>query len=97
MEQPYSAKVPWVGVSPGAHGWHVRCGACGALVSTLEPSDVDSFASIHATHQASEGYLGLGDAVAAVAKPIARMFGRAPCTPCEARRRSMNQMVRRPW
>lgn len=39
---------------------------------------------------------GAGDAVAAVAKPIARMLGlKENCTPCEQRRRALNAAL--PW
>lgn len=94
----YSIEIPWVLVegSPGAFG--VVCSVCGERAYLDSPNDVAGFAYAHAEHTAGEGYLGMGDAVAAIAKPVAKFFGQAPCTPCEARRRALNQArVRFPW
>jgi hypothetical protein len=38
-------------------------------------------------------YFGLGDAVAAIAKPVARALGRDPnCVPCQQRQQRMNRI-----
>jgi hypothetical protein len=95
---PYSPSVPWVLVKPQGPDLLVGCAVCGEKVA-MAPEDVDAFAAEHVEHEAPEGSLRLGDAMAAVAKPIARLLGRKPaCSPCEARRRAMNAIVmRRFW
>lgn len=94
--QRFSPEIPWVWVQR-RQGYDVRCEVCGATAFDLGTEDVAAFAQGHRVHQAPQGSMRLGDAVAAVAKPVARAFGMDPnCTPCEARRRAMNS-VRRFW
>jgi len=91
-------EIPWVRVLVRPDVYMATCEACNGVMTSHEAADVDVFAATHTTHHAPAGYFGLGDAVAAIAKPIARAFGKAPCTPCEARQRALNEMrVRRPW
>jgi len=99
MPQRFSQEIPWVLVSPGRRGdFYVYCEACDARSYVADPNDVRAFAYAHAKHTAGDGYIGAGDVVAVVAKPIARAFGKEPCTPCEARRRAMNQFrFPSPW
>jgi len=97
MTQRYSAEVPWVlvGLVPG--GFEVYCEVCSSGGLQVSKQGIADFASAHSAHQAPRGSLRLGDAVAAVAKPVARAMGLdQSCTPCEARRRMLNS-VRRPW
>lgn len=69
----------------------MACEVCGAQ-GAGDLGQVTAFAGAHRVHQAPRGSFRLGDAVAAVAKPIARAFGQTPCTPCEARQRAMNAL-----
>lgn len=97
--QRYSAQIPWVLVEPSHAGYNVRCEVCG-VGGIATPEQVPPFVQAHAQHRSPQGF-GLGDAIAAIAKPIARAFGqKEPCTPCEARRRALNAAVPRvprPW
>lgn len=100
--QRYSEQIPWVSVhlsrwnDLAPEEYQVKCEVCGASgLGTAE--QVAQFAQMHANHQGNAGSLRLGDAVAAVAKPIAKAFGRKPCTPCEARRRALNNAFPNPW
>jgi hypothetical protein len=90
--QSFSAEIPWVLVEPHPQGGlGVLCDVCGEEGYLSTAGEVSQFAAHHVRHQAPAGSLRLGDAVAAVAGPVARAFGKAPCTPCEARRRSLNR------
>ena len=94
--QRFSPQIPWVWVGRQGQGLGVRCEVCGAATDGLGTQGVAQFAEAHRVHQAPRGSLRLGDAVAAVAKPLARAVGADPnCTPCEARRRMLNQIGRR--
>lgn len=77
----------------------MRCEACGAATTAASPQQADAFSHAHAQHRsASATHLGLGDAVAKVAQPIARVLGRpTSCTPCEARKAGLNRMVPNFW
>lgn len=95
--RPYSAELPWVTwIEPrlGESGFQLHCGACGQSAVTYSDGGVHDFARDHSVHRSGRGF-GLGDAVAAVAKPVARAMGREPCTPCERRRHMLNQFGRR--
>jgi hypothetical protein len=92
---PYSPEIPWVLVTPVEQlGWttkyEVMCTVCGARGLAVGSEPARGFAMAHRAHTAGPRAVGLGDAVAAVAKPIARFFGQKPCTPCEARRHALN-------
>ncbi len=88
---PYSPEIPWVLAAEGPGHYEVMCTVCGARGHVTTTNNVGNFALHHRVHRAPDGQHGLGDAVAAVAKPIARLFGqKAPCTPCEARRHRLN-------
>ncbi len=87
---PYSPEIPWVLAAEGPGHYEVMCTVCGTRGHVTTTNNVGNFAEHHRAHRAPSG-LGLGDAVAAVAKPIARLFGqKTPCTPCEARRHALN-------
>lgn len=97
MAQRFSPELPWVLVHPSPHGgFFMTCEVCGEEGHGMDHREAHAFAYQHREHTAGEGYVGAGDAFAAVAKPIARAMGKEPCTPCEARRRAMNQ-IRLPW
>jgi len=88
-------QVQWIIFQPMAGGWYeLRCEACGGQ-ATLHGSRADAFTRAHAQHQsASPTHRGLGDAVAAVAKPLARLMGRPEsCLPCEQKRHALNAAV----
>lgn len=53
----------------------------------------EAFVAEHSEHRARAGSLGIGDAIARIAKPIAQALGLSPsCTPCERRRRQLNRL-----
>jgi hypothetical protein len=94
--QKFSAEIPWVLVHTypdGSFGGYAfNCDVCGDRNVGNLPA-LQSFAAAHRVHQAPRGSMRLGDAFAAVAKPVARAVGIDPnCTPCEARRRAMNAL-----
>jgi hypothetical protein len=93
--------VPWVHCADAGPNTRLRffcmCRVCGAeMPSYGTPQQADAFAAAHAAHQsASPTHFGLGDLVAKATGTL----GIKPCTPCEARRRAMNnafpQVLRR--
>jgi hypothetical protein len=94
--QRFSPEIPWVLVHTypdGSYGGYAfNCEVCGDR-NVGTHAALTNFASAHRLHAAPQGSLGIGDAVAAVAKPFARAVGIDPnCTPCEARRRMLNQL-----
>lgn len=99
--QRFSAQIPWVLVQSGDNRVDVTCEVCGDTVNFMGGEGdrvllTGMFADQHAAHRAPTGSFGLGDLVAKVAKPIAALFGKSePCSPCEARRRALNQLRRR--
>jgi hypothetical protein len=99
MATRFSPEIPWVVVEVLAPGQcQALCEVCGEHVQGPR-AEVVRFAGTHQAHTAGPEHLGLGDALAAVAKPVARRLGLEPaCTPCEARRRAANALrIRRPW
>jgi hypothetical protein len=95
--QRFSPEIPWVLVGQyDQHGplFLAACDVCREQ-AIVDADQIPEFASLHRVHQAPRGSFRLGDAVAAVAKPIARAFGMdSTCTPCEARRRMLNKLGR---
>jgi hypothetical protein len=98
--QRFSPEIPWVllqqDVLNGSHEqrFDIVCEVCGAR-GQVPHRNVAAWVQSHRAHQAPKGSLRLGDAFAAVAKPVARAVGIDPnCTPCEARRRAMNDLKR---
>jgi len=90
--QRFSAEIPWVLVGPWQGQLRATCEVCGQG-GTGDANGVSSFAHQHRVHDAPQGSMRLGDAVAAIAKPIARAIGLDEgCTPCEARRRYLNSL-----
>lgn len=89
--QRFSPDIPWVLIEQqlGNRRFSLGCEVCGANGSGDWPG-AQRFIDAHRVHAAPQGSLRLGDAFAAVAAPVARAFGKAPCSPCEARRRAMN-------
>jgi len=84
--------VFWRASDPPGRWIDLFCEVCGVSESslTVEP---DVFVAEHAAHRARAGSLGLGDAIARIAKPIAQALGLSPsCTPCERRRRQLNRL-----
>jgi len=83
---------------PVPGGVQLRCEVCGAT-ATLIPSQADEFSRQHAQHRsASPTHMGLGDVVAKVAQPVARMLGRPDtCTPCEKRKQALNAALPAFW
>ncbi len=67
--------------------------------AVLTPEGSRRFIVAHSSHQSqSPTHLGLGDVVAKVAAPVARVLGLpAQCTPCEARKAALNARVPAFW
>lgn len=92
--QRFSQQIPWVLVEQDPQGLlaSMYCEVCRAS-DRGHMRLVQAFAGAHRVHQAPRGSLRLGDAVAAIAKPVARAVGIDPnCSPCEARRRALNAL-----
>lgn len=88
-------RVPWIQVQPVRGGYHVTCSVCG-VGGVTHQQGAEQFVREHEAHRsAAPGYMGAGDAVARVAKPVARAFGMEDCTPCEKRREALNRLVPR--
>lgn len=89
--------VPWVSVAvTGVFrlSYSASCSVCGA-VATGSLEHVNAFADQHREHTSADPtHYGAGDLVAAFTKRM----GIPGCTPCEQRRRAMNQAIPRvPW
>ena len=81
--------VPWVLVGVYGSGYVAQCQVCGASASGAE-EQIHAFADAHAAHQSSsQTHMGAGDLVAGLAKAL----GFSGCTPCEQRRRALNQAM----
>jgi hypothetical protein len=91
--QRFSPDIQWVLVgAKGGGAFDLYCEVCGGGGTNQSAGAATAFAQAHRVHQAPQGSLRLGDAFAAIAKPVARAVGIDPnCTPCEARRRAMNR------
>jgi hypothetical protein len=92
--QRFSPEIPWVLIESdpqsGGMPYRLMCEVCG-MQGYGGLTQAQQFTAAHRVHAAPQGSFRLGDAFAAVAKPVARAFGLEPdCTPCEARRRRMN-------
>lgn len=86
--------VRWVLWELSPQGFELRCSVCGATARAGDPRGADAFAHAHAEHQSpARGYYGAGDAVAAATKAL----GMQTCTPCEARRQAMNNLLPKVW
>jgi hypothetical protein len=82
--------VPWIQFRPVQGGFEVYDTRAGDGVFVTNEMHLHQFAAERAS---AGGMGGLGDAVAAVAEPIARAFGKAPCTPCARRKAMLNGMA----
>lgn len=81
---------PWVTCGRTSDRWECVCTGCGAEAVTSDGAH-QSFLEGHA---GCGGATGLGDVVAAVAKPVARAVGLpADCVPCARRRAKLNRAV----
>lgn len=84
----------WIFTRRTLGGFELHCALCrtGAI---LTQDQAAQFINQHSAHRSSSPtHHGAGDALAAVAKPLARLFGRkAGCLPCERRRAQMNQAM----
>lgn len=87
--------VPWVYVEQveiDPPEYTIFCQVCGRGGLASAPA-ADAFLAAHAAHQsASPTHQGMGDVIARAAKAIG--FD-TPCTPCEQRRRALNNAVPR--
>lgn len=87
-------QAPWIEYAQTARGIVIACSVCNTKAGPLLPAQADQFAQAHAEHRSqAASHYGLGDAIAAATKAV----GITPCTPCEARRRALNQAVPRFW
>lgn len=86
--------VPWVIAAPHPNGLQVFCQVCRAKEIVCCPEAANAFAIGHRQHRTTAGpsHVGLGDAVAAVAK---RLGFKKPCQECEQRRVRLNRKVPR--
>ena len=91
--QRFSVEIPWVLVDARGGGvFDLYCEVCGDGALQRTAAVAGTFAQAHSVHQSPRGSFRLGDAIAAVAKPVAKAMGKQPCTPCEARRRALNDI-----
>jgi hypothetical protein len=85
-------QAQWISYAPHGQAAQVACDVC-RVGGTVPREQVEAFLAQHLQHHASVSHYGLGDAVAALTK----FFGIRPCTPCEQRRRALNQVAPRLW
>jgi len=88
-------QVKWVVTIPlPGGGMRLACEVCKAQIDAYVQHDADRFVGQHANHQSADPrYYGLGDAV----ERVTHALGLQRCTPCEERRRAMNQLAPRIW
>lgn len=90
--EPLDPAVPWVQVEDRGAYIRCHCNVCQADVAVRTEAEIDAFMRGHQAHRsASPTHLGAGDLVAAATKRL----GIQPCSPCEARRRALNQAMPR--
>lgn len=86
-------QAPGVVFRPVPGGFHIACERC-QVGGVFAPAGANTFAAQHARC----GSVGAGDAVAAVAKPVARALGLDPdCSPCAQRQAALNRMFPHLW
>lgn len=88
-------QVEWVVVAsiPGG-GTRLGCQVCHASLDAYATTEASRFVANHAAHESSEPtHYGLGDVVTKATSAL----GLKHCTPCEQRRRLMNQLAPRVW
>lgn len=80
-------------------GVQLTCLMCGGSAIVTADWQAQRFQRHHAfCTGATPGYYGAGDAVAAVAQPMARALGRDPdCVPCKQRQGWLNRVLPRVW
>lgn len=84
--------VQWVFYEPTPAGLMVVCQVCSMQAGPTTPAGVHQFAAAHREHvSAAQGHYGAGDLVARATHAL----GFESCTPCERRRRLLNQMMPR--
>lgn len=87
-------QAPWIEFTQTARGIVIGCNVCQAKAGPLTPAAADQFSRAHYEHRStSSAHYGMGDAIAAATKAV----GITPCTPCEARRRALNQLFPKVW
>lgn len=84
---------------PMGVGVQYTCTRCRGSVIATAPWQAQRFVQHHSVCMgAAPGYYGMGDAVAAVAQPVARAVGLDPeCAPCKQRQSWLNRLMPRLW
>ncbi len=81
--------VPWILFADRGNGSYLMADERTGEQFWGDANDVNQFA---ADRSARQGYMGMGDLVAQIAKPIAGALGmQQNCQPCAARQMAMNQ------
>lgn len=84
-------KIEWIYIYSDGQYVHGFCQICRVQTPPTNDAGFDAFVAQHEVHQSSSAdHLGLGDAFAAAAHALG--FDKK-CSPCEARRRAMNQFA----
>jgi hypothetical protein len=87
-------QAPWIEFVKSPEGIAIRCTVCQTAAVRLAPQQADQFVRNHTEHRSdAASHYGAGDLVARATKAM----GITPCTPCEARRRALNEMFPRAW
>jgi hypothetical protein len=91
-----------VTATPVGIGFKLQCNGCGITVIANTAQQDRQFQLAHMRcpelRPAAETHYGLGDIIAAVAAPIARIFRRDPhCAPCEERKQLANATFPKVW
>lgn len=91
--------MPDIAIRRMGVGVQLTCTICGASAIVTADWQARRFQQHHAyCTGATLGYYGAGDAVAALARPIARAIGADPdCAPCRQRRGWLNRLVPALW
>ncbi len=87
-------QVEWILWTRTPQGFAALCEVCGATATAATPQGIHAFAGEHQEHRsAAAGHYGAGDLVARATKAL----GIETCSPCEARRRALNERLPRVW
>jgi hypothetical protein len=83
--------VQWIRLQARPQGeLAMVCEVCNQSMTAANTAQAEGFMQAHMQHTASSSHVPIGDAVARVTKAL----GVKTCTPCEMRRKKMNNLIR---
>jgi hypothetical protein len=88
-------EIPWIFLYSDGRSIHCYCQICQAQSPPTDDNGIDAFVAQHEEHRSPvPTHMGMGDMFAAATKALG--FEKK-CSPCEARRRAMNNAMPTVW